>query len=82
MKGILMRPDMIQAIVEGRKTQTRRMIKPQPKQINDDFDGTWEWKEKGHYYDDLTLFTMLQNNSRYHAGETAYVKEAHYRYGR
>ena len=23
MKGILMKPDMIQAIIEGRKTQTR-----------------------------------------------------------
>jgi len=81
MKGILFKPDNIQAIVEGRKTQTRRLIKPQPKQINNDFDGTWEWKEKGHYYDDLTLFTMLKNSSRYHAGETVYIKEAHYRYG-
>jgi len=77
MKGIIFNPDMIGAIVEGRKTQTRRLIKPQPKQINNDFDGTWEWKEMGHYYDDLTLFTMLKNSSRYHAGETVYIKEAY-----
>ncbi len=30
MKGILFKPDMIKAIIEGRKTQTRRVIKPQP----------------------------------------------------
>ena len=30
MKGILFKPDMIQAIIEGRKTVTRRVIKPQP----------------------------------------------------
>ena len=30
MKGIMFKPDMIQAIVEGRKIQTRRVIKPQP----------------------------------------------------
>jgi hypothetical protein len=30
MKGINFKPDMIQAIIEGRKTQTRRVIKPQP----------------------------------------------------
>lgn len=30
MKGILFKPDMIKAIIEDRKTQTRRVIKPQP----------------------------------------------------
>lgn len=30
MKGILFKPEMIKAIVEGRKTETRRVIKPQP----------------------------------------------------
>ena len=76
MKGIILKPEMIQAIIEGRKTQTRRVIKPQPKRINDDFDGTWEWKEKGHYYDDLTLASMLRENARYQVGEVVYIKEA------
>lgn len=30
MKGILFKPEMIQAIVVGRKTMTRRVIKNQP----------------------------------------------------
>ena len=76
MKGILFKPKIIQAIIEGRKTQFTRVIKPQPKRINDDFDGTWEWKEKGHYYDDLTLASMLRENARYQVGEVVYIKEA------
>jgi len=76
MKGILFKPDMIQAIVEGRKTQTRRVIKPQPRRIDDAFDGTWEWKEKGHYYDDLTLYEELRSKPPYQVGETVYIKEA------
>ena len=30
MQGIMFKPEMIRAIVESRKTQTRRVIKPQP----------------------------------------------------
>lgn len=30
MRGILFKPDMIKAIVEGRKTKTRRIVKPEP----------------------------------------------------
>jgi len=81
MKGILFKPDMIQAIVEGRKTQTRRVIKPQPRRIDDAFDGTWEWKEKGHYYDDLTLYEELRSKPPYQVGETVYIKEKIWRIG-
>ena len=79
MKGILFKPWKIKAIAEDdREWQTRRVIKPQPRRIDNAFDGTWEWKEKGHYYDDLTLFYTLKNSSRYQVGEVVYIKEAYW----
>ena len=85
MKGILFKPDMIKAIVEGRKTQTRRVIKPQP------IDSVYELKEhsqvKGYYIPYAKDRRMVNNNagdhkndcgylSRYRVGEVAYIKEA------
>jgi len=60
MKGILFKPDMIQAIVEGRKTQTRRVIKPQPLVAP---------STPNH-----AAFLDVPN-SRYRVGETVYIKE-------
>lgn len=70
MQGILMKTDMIQAITEGRKTQTRRLIKPQPVfEIWSASCGVWRYKGKA--YDN-----MYDIPSRYHVGETVYIKEA------
>jgi hypothetical protein len=62
MKGILMRPDNIQAIIEGRKTQTRRLIK-HTRQL--DYMGMT--KDEAHSQISL---------ARYQQGETVYIKEA------
>ncbi len=71
----------VKAILEGRKTQTRRVIKPQPVRVNDAFDGTWDWK--GHLYDDLTLAMTLKDNCPYgQVGDRLWVRETHYRWGR
>lgn len=74
MKGILFKPDMIQAIIEGRKTQARRVIKPQPKHILDQHRITLE---------ELTSLYIMADNcasqkARFQAGETVYIKEAWY----
>lgn len=65
MKGILFKPDMIKAIVEGRKTQTRRVIKPQP------------CFEAVACEPKVLLDILTEKKSRYKVGETVYIKEAH-----
>ena len=73
MKGILFKPDMIQAVVEGRKTQTRRVIKPQPESkmtLARVLAGGRAVFDVDRGYD------VKYFNPRYQVGETVYIKEA------
>jgi len=80
MKGILFKPDMIQAIIEGRKTQTRRVIKPQPHSLcwadgmADSIRGVKIIGDTGYY--DYSLGFPKRVKPRYQVGETVYIKEA------
>jgi len=77
---IIFNTEMVKAYQAGRKTMTRRVIKPQPRQIDNALDGTWEWKERGHYYDDLTLYSTLKDKCPHgQAGDRLWVKEIHRR---
>uniref|UniRef100_A0A6M3J5P8 ASCH domain-containing protein n=1 Tax=viral metagenome TaxID=1070528 RepID=A0A6M3J5P8_9ZZZZ len=65
MRGILFKPDMIKAIVEGRKTVTRRVIKPQPSHFHYAADAQYPCKPNGE-----------QIQPKYQVGDTVYLKEA------
>ena len=83
MKGILFKPDMIQASVEGRKTHTRRLggleeINKEPDKWN------LEWFNpnsgiasfcRGDLVDGVIEITDAVAKSRYQVGETVYIKE-------
>ena len=81
MRGILFKPDMIQASVEGRKTNTRRAeaglkeINKEPDSYYNPFpsyDGTWGF----HYKDYMNKIVYVKPH--YQVGETVYIKEAWY----
>ena len=80
MKGIMFRPDMIQATVERRKTNTRR-ADASLREINREPDewllGGWDNGHKAFvFYKEPTCSEKRIIKPRYHIGETVYIKEA------
>lgn len=83
MKGILFKPEMIKALVVGRKTITRRL--QGFTEINIDPDG-WECTGRNPDgtvwgFENYRLQKQVLVKPRYLPGEVVYIKEAHYAYG-
>jgi hypothetical protein len=74
MKPITFRTDMVKAILDGRKSQTRRIIKPQPE--HDEDSGYVYWKKRQF---DIHEYFWSDQFPRYcpygKTGDILYVKE-------
>jgi len=90
--GILMTPENIQATIEGRKSMTRRVIKPQPPDdcghIRVELFHPTKVNRKGEEYPGDEIFGAYSDDGEWgckcpygQAGDFFYLKEAHYRFG-
>ena len=70
MKPILFNTDMVRAILAGRKTVTRRVVKPQPEKKPIHIPGEKYWL--GCFAGDDVCRSI---NPPYHPGDTLYVRE-------
>jgi len=74
--GIIMTGPSIPALAEGRKTQTRRIIKPQPTLSAD--GKRWQWKGRELGLDrPITWLLDPYSACRYAVGDLLYAKEAY-----
>ena len=74
MKTILFNTEMVKAIMDGRKTVTRRLIKPQP-EANANMAYTYAAGRKKDWGKWRDLQTGQQWTPPYHAGDILYVRE-------
>ncbi len=82
-KPILFKGDMVRAILEGRKTETRRIVKPQPESEGiRSYGESWKWINGKKWFSGVTLDQMLNTSyglSRYcpygQVGDRLWVRE-------
>ena len=77
-RPILFSGPMVRAILEGRKTQTRRMLKPQPKLLA---DRTWSWRHGDvafHGLPDIGMndYFVGQGQAKSQSGDRLWVRES------
>ena len=77
-RPIIFSTDMVKAVLDGRKTQTRRVIKPQPIRSSRTAhieDGLWE------FHQSFRLSAWKDDCLYGQVGDRLWVKETHYRWG-
>jgi hypothetical protein len=74
--GLLFKPDMIRALLrdESPKTQTRRIISPQPALEN----GSWIWRREDKASSPLVDSPLMLSKAPYRLGDRIYAKESLY----
>ena len=83
-KPILFSTPMVKAILEGKKTQTRRVIKPQPlitKRGTCESDSPWNLLIQQNGRDYFDWQTFIKYVSPYQVGQRLWVRETHYKFG-
>lgn len=80
-RPILFSGPMVRAILDGRKTQTRRVVKPQP-------DSDWMFNLRTVINTEKKIIEFVDDDYRYcvacpygQPGDELWVREEHYRYG-
>ena len=74
MKPILFNTDMVRALLEGRKTVTRRVVKPQP--VWSSCGMRWVWKNVGWWREEWNpIETITWKHTPYRPGDILYVRE-------
>jgi len=75
MKPILFNTESVKAILDGLKSVTRRVVKPQP--TWSDYDMAWHWKNIGWWRESWNpIETSTYKNTIYRPGDLLYVREA------
>lgn len=77
MKRLSFNEEMMKAWLDGRKTVTRRLMKPQP-YINDVGQWLWKWhknRKEVAFWPDIGNYGVLPALAPYSPGETVFIAE-------